>query len=103
MRTFAEMVVRLRQRRGLSQRQLAQLTCVDPAYVNRIERSGVVPSLHVLGRLAEALGTTTLTLLAAALIDLEGRSAEWLAAIEAVEALARQNHSKEKKHGNPRM
>ena len=45
--TFSEMVRALRIRAGLSQKALARRAQIDPAYINRIERSPSVPSRAV--------------------------------------------------------
>lgn len=64
--TFGQLLRHLRIERALSQNALAQLASIDPAYVNRLERSGqrtvsgleipaFVPSRHVVLSLAAAL------------------------------------------------
>ncbi|WP_271146840.1 helix-turn-helix transcriptional regulator [Brevundimonas sp. NIBR10] len=50
-------VRRLRLERGLSQEQLAHDSEIDLTYLGRIERGRRNPSLLVLVRLAQALGT----------------------------------------------
>lgn len=57
----AALIERHRRRRGLSQNQLARLTAVDPAYVNRIERRMIqgTPSRAVVLRLIGALELET--------------------------------------------
>lgn len=58
---FGETLRRLRLCCGLSQNMLARGACVDPAYVNRLERVGArgahVPSRRVILALYEALLT----------------------------------------------
>lgn len=49
---------RLRQERRLSQRRLAQLADVTPAYVSKIESGERQPSLSVVRALAGALGVS---------------------------------------------
>jgi transcriptional regulator with XRE-family HTH domain len=57
--TFGPLLKRLRVRAGLSQNQLARQSGVDPAYVNRLERStmptGNQPSRRVVLGLFESL------------------------------------------------
>jgi transcriptional regulator with XRE-family HTH domain len=53
----------LRQRAGLSQRQLAQRMGVPRTYVSKIENDKALPTLGSLERLAEALGVTVPELL----------------------------------------
>lgn len=47
----------LRQACGMTQEQVAELAEVHPTYLPRIESGSVVPSVDVLVRMAEALGT----------------------------------------------
>lgn len=70
--TFGQMLKRLRFELGMSQNRLSQAVKIDPAYINRMERSGqktvsgqvigdVNPSRHVALSLAEALGLDAAT------------------------------------------
>jgi transcriptional regulator with XRE-family HTH domain len=56
-------VRRHRQRAGLTQEQLAFAAEIDLTYVGGIERGKRNPSVLVLARIAEALGTEPLELL----------------------------------------
>ncbi len=47
---------RLRQLRGLTQRELAEATGVDPATLNQIEGGRRAPSVYTLAALADGLG-----------------------------------------------
>lgn len=58
--TFGALLKRLRVGAGLSQNRLARMAAIDPAYVNRLERSVTPdhpPSRAVVLRLWSALGT----------------------------------------------
>ena len=57
-------VRRLRRARALSQEALAFEAEIDRTYVSQIERAVINPSLLVLHKVARALGTDVLTLLA---------------------------------------
>jgi transcriptional regulator with XRE-family HTH domain len=57
-------VRRLRKERGLNQDVLAEQVGLAPTYVGQIERGLRNPTLDVVERLAEALGTEPLKLLA---------------------------------------
>jgi transcriptional regulator with XRE-family HTH domain len=57
-KTLAANVVRLRKAKSLSQEKLALEAEVDRTYVSQIERRINNPSLLVLYKLAERLGTT---------------------------------------------
>jgi transcriptional regulator with XRE-family HTH domain len=60
MATFGERVARQRERRGWTQRQLAEAVKVSTATINRIENGAHAgPRMHVLKALAQALGCTT--------------------------------------------
>lgn len=48
---------RIRLARGMSLRELAERACVSPAQLSQIERGQANPTLEVLVRLSEALGT----------------------------------------------
>jgi len=50
-------VRRIRKERGITQEQLALDAAIDLTYLGGIERGRRNPSVDVLGRLAEALGT----------------------------------------------
>jgi len=54
--TLAAEVAALREKRGLTQQQLAELAGVDQAAVSKIERGVTHPSSRTLHRVAEALG-----------------------------------------------
>jgi len=53
---FAGAVMTLRSERGLTQRQLAVLACVQQADISRIERGSLAPSTPTLMRILSALG-----------------------------------------------
>ncbi|NDB18138.1 MAG: XRE family transcriptional regulator [Actinobacteria bacterium] len=48
----------IRQKRGLTQKQLAELAGMTQPAVARFEAGGTTPTLAILARLAEALGMT---------------------------------------------
>ncbi len=52
-----------RERRGLTQEDLASAAEIDVSYLSRIERGKANPSVELLGKLAKALGTTPAALL----------------------------------------
>jgi transcriptional regulator with XRE-family HTH domain len=54
---------RLRKRRGLTQRELADALGVRRNSVNRLENALAVPSVRLLEQLADVLGSTLPTLL----------------------------------------
>lgn len=56
-------VRRLRQEKGLTQEQLAFEAQIDLTYIGGIERGKRNPSLLVMARIAEALGTSPRDLL----------------------------------------
>jgi transcriptional regulator with XRE-family HTH domain len=58
-----------RQKAGLSQEALADLAGIDRTYVSGIERRVRNPTITIVAKFAEALGTTT----AALLTDTRGR------------------------------
>ena len=53
---LAMQIVELRERRGLTQAELADRTGIDQADISRIERGAANPTERTLGRIAEALG-----------------------------------------------
>lgn len=53
-----EKVSDLRRAKGLSLQQLAEVSDVSPAAIHKIERSGMVPTITTLLKLATALGVT---------------------------------------------
>jgi ribosome-binding protein aMBF1 (putative translation factor) len=53
---LAMQIAQLRERRGLTQSDLAAATGIDQADVSRIERGSANPTERTLGRIAEALG-----------------------------------------------
>jgi len=61
---FGQSLRALRNDRGWSQEHLAELAGVTLNYVGNLERGEQGPSLHVLVRLARALGVDMATLLA---------------------------------------
>jgi transcriptional regulator with XRE-family HTH domain len=50
-------VQELRRQRGLSQEELAHLAGVHPTYLSGVERSRRNPTISILQRIAEALGS----------------------------------------------
>lgn len=54
-----------RQKAGISQEALADLADVDRTYVSGIERGKRNPTITILAKFADALGTTTAVLLTA--------------------------------------
>lgn len=50
---------RLRARRKMTQKKLAAKVGIHPVYLAQIEGGAKIPSLHVLERLARALGVGT--------------------------------------------
>lgn len=61
---------RAREQGGLSQRQLAQLATVPVSTIGRIERGQVSPTVHMLERLADAMGLQVSVLFASSLLEL---------------------------------
>lgn len=53
---LAMQIVELRERRGLTQMELAEATGIDQGDISRIERGSANPTERTLGRIAEALG-----------------------------------------------
>jgi transcriptional regulator with XRE-family HTH domain len=61
---FGSLVRRLRESKGYSTQRLAELACIDPGYLNRIENGKKKrPSIIVIEDLADALGVETNVLL----------------------------------------
>lgn len=52
---FGPSLTRLRESRGLTQKQLAESGAIDPSTISRLESGGRGPSREVVDRLAEAL------------------------------------------------
>lgn len=63
MRTFAERLHRLREDRGLSQRQLGLLSGVEPIQISRYERAAALPAADSLAEMARVLQVPMETLL----------------------------------------
>ena len=55
-RTAAQAVAAARAVRGISQKQLAQMTGIDQSDISKIERGTANPSISTLERIAKALG-----------------------------------------------
>lgn len=53
---FGKQLKQLRERRGLSQEELAFQAGVHPTYVSQIERGLKSPTLHIIFRLSQVLG-----------------------------------------------
>ncbi|OGK23857.1 hypothetical protein A2954_07145 [Candidatus Roizmanbacteria bacterium RIFCSPLOWO2_01_FULL_37_12] len=60
---LAEKIISLRQKRKLSQEQLALLSDLDRTYIARIEEGKANPSIKVLNKLARVLKTRISSLL----------------------------------------
>ncbi|MHB0913359.1 MAG: helix-turn-helix domain-containing protein [Armatimonadota bacterium] len=58
MRILAENIKRRRKELGLSQEKLAEIVGLSTNHIARIETGTRTPSLGILDRIAEALGTT---------------------------------------------
>lgn len=54
--SIACQVIALRERRGLTQAELAERTGIDQADISRIERGSANPTERTLSRIGEALG-----------------------------------------------
>ena len=52
---LAVMIVRLREKRGWTQRDLARMTGIKQPQIARIEKGGQLPTIETLWRLADAL------------------------------------------------
>lgn len=90
-RVFGARLRELRQRRGLTQRDLGKLARMHPAYVGGLERGERNVTLDVLERLAEALGIPAAHLLVRPGLHaagVEARVAELVAGARAPEHLA---------------
>ena len=57
-RQFGRKLKALRERRGVSQAELADRAGLSREYVNKLEAGKYDPTLGTLGRLAKALGVT---------------------------------------------
>lgn len=68
--TIGENIRKLREERGLNQRELARLAGVSHSYVSDVERGDVTPSLKFLEKVAAALGVSVSSLISR-------RSAQW--------------------------
>lgn len=55
---FAIRLRELRISRGLTQAELARKAKITMSYIGRLEGNGAAPGIDLVGRLAEALGTT---------------------------------------------
>ena len=55
---LAELLIKERVRRGITQEELALMANVDRSYVSRIERGIANPSLRVLHNLADVMDAT---------------------------------------------
>ncbi len=55
---LAVLIARLREERGMSQRELAKMTGIKQPQIARIEKGGQVPTLETLWRLMDALNAT---------------------------------------------
>ena len=62
-RQFGRKLKALRERRGVSQAELADRAGLSREYVNKLEAGKYDPTLGTLGRLAKALGVTERELL----------------------------------------
>ncbi|WP_370568548.1 cupin domain-containing protein [Methylocystis sp. Sn-Cys] len=58
MSLVGQKVANLRRTKGLSLQQLAEISDVSPAAIHKIERSGMVPTITTLLKLAAALGVS---------------------------------------------
>jgi transcriptional regulator with XRE-family HTH domain len=65
VRLFAARLRELRMSRGLTQGELARQAVVTLSYISRLENGGAAPGIDLVGRLADALGTTVADLLPA--------------------------------------
>lgn len=54
---MAMQITEWRERRGMTQAQLAEASGIDQGDISRIERGSINPTEKTLGRIAEALGT----------------------------------------------
>jgi len=63
IRSFGKRLRLLRRRAQLTQAKLAENADISCVYVNKLERGLAAPSIHVLHRLAQCLGTDVASLL----------------------------------------
>ena len=63
VRVFGDRLREVRHSRGMTQSQLADKAHLTASYVWRLESAGAAAGIDVVGRLAEALGTTAADLL----------------------------------------
>lgn len=61
--TIGETIRRLREQRGMNQRELAKKAGISHSYVSDVERGDATPSLKFLEKIADALGVRLSTLL----------------------------------------
>lgn len=66
--SLPEMIIKLREASGLSQRALARRLDVDPSYLSRLERGKREPSIEFLRQLARETSTPMGLMLAASLL-----------------------------------
>jgi transcriptional regulator with XRE-family HTH domain len=66
VRLFAARLRELRHSRGMTQAELARAAQISAVYVGRLEGGRAAPGIDLVGRLAQALGTTLPDLLPAA-------------------------------------
>ena len=59
MGEFGKKLRELRQSRGITQEQLAEMADISRVMVGRYENTGQLPALDTLVRIADALGTST--------------------------------------------
>lgn len=59
MEQLGDRVMRLRQQRGISQRQFAKLIGTSPGLISFIERNRNKPNYRIVGRIAKILETST--------------------------------------------
>jgi transcriptional regulator with XRE-family HTH domain len=64
-KVFGQVVRRLRLEQGISQERLANLAGIDRAYMGALERGIRNPSLTMIARVAEGLGTSITDIVAA--------------------------------------
>ena len=63
VRAFGQRLRQLRRQAKLTQAKLAERSDISCVYVNKLERGLAAPSMHVLHRLAQSLGTDVADLL----------------------------------------
>jgi transcriptional regulator with XRE-family HTH domain len=69
-RSVAANVRALRERRGLTQEQLAEAASIGPRYLQEVERARTNPSLEMLVAIADALGVDPRRLLRPAELEI---------------------------------